>query len=307
MIPRLAASLAFLALCAAPAAAQPPTMAQLWPSDDGRSWRYNQHYDGSPYDPDIVDNQVRVFFDGTTTAAGGVATQYLRQDLVSGPAPAQPLAGAAATFLHPDPFMRAVWMARPDLRARIEQIAAELPCPDTHPDGGYAILLGGEFAWLRGPSDVSAWRCNLANTRAWTWLTSNLSIGSTFTLQLIPDLASNVLLHGTVAAIVDANVPAGIFQDCVQVDYVIDYGQSECTDEGGNPIGSYRSETRGYVRYAPNVGPVESAEQFIPSVEGVSCGPWAVGEPVSLTTMELSALPVPARPMSWGKLKVAYR
>jgi len=306
MILRYAASLVFAALCAAPAAAQ-PTMAQLWPNDDGRSWRYDQHYDGTPYDPDVVHNQVRVFFDGTTTASGGVATQYLRQELVSGPSPAPLLAGASPTISHLDPFMRTVWMARPDLRARIEQVAAELPCPDTRPDGGYALLLGGEFAWLRTATDVSAWRCNLASTRSWQWLTANLSIGSTFTLQLVPDLASNVFLHGTVAAVVDANVPAGIFQDCVEVDYVIDYGQSECTDQEGNPIGSYRSETRGYVRYAPNVGPVESAEQFIPSAEGVSCGPWAVGEPVSLTTMELSSLPVPARPMSWGKLKVAYR
>jgi len=306
MILRYAAPLLFAALCAAPAVAQ-PTMAQLWPSDDGRSWIYDQHYDGAPYDPDVVDNQLRVFFDGTTTAAGGVATQYLRQELVSGPSPARLLAGASRTISHPDPLMQAVWVARPDLRGRIDQLAAELPCPGTRPDGGYALLLGGGFAWLRTATDASAWRCNLANTRAWQWLTSNLSIGSTFTLQLIPDLTSDVFLHGTVAAIEPSNVPAGTFQNCVRVDYVIDYGQSECVDEAGNPVGLYRSETRGYVRYAPNVGPVESSEQFFPSVEGVSCGPWAVGEPVSLVTMKLASLPVPARPTSWGKLKVAYR
>lgn len=305
MLLRYAAPLVFAALCAAPAIAQPPTMAQVWPNDDGRSWTYDQHYED--YQGAPLDNQLRLIFDGTTTAPTGIATQYLRQQLVSGPAIASLLAGAPVAVSRRDPLLNAVWMARPDLRARIDQVAAESPCPGDHPAGGYALLLGGEFAWLRSATDVSAWRCNLANTRSWQWLTSDLSIGSTFTLQLIPDLTSNVFLHGTVAAIVDANVPAGIFKDCVEVDYVIDYGQSECTDQEGNPLGLYRSETRGYVRYAPDVGPVESAEQFIPSAEGVSCGPWGVGEPVSLTTMELSSMPVPARALSWGKLKVAYR
>jgi len=305
MIPRFALPLALAALCAAPAAAQPPTMAQLWPNDDGRSWRYNQHYE--EYDtPEVVDNQVRLFFDGTTTASGGVQTQYLREEFVSGSSTAPRLANAALASIR-DPLMRTVWMARPDLRSRIERTAAESPCPSVGLAGSYALLLGGEFAWLRSVTDVSAWRCNLANTRSWQWLSSNLAIGSTFTLQLIPDLASDVLLHGTVAAIEPSNVPAGTFQDCVRVDYVVDYGQSECTDEAGNPVGPYRSETRGYVRFAPNVGPVESSEQFIPSVEGVACGPWQVGEPASLITMKLSSLPVPALPTSWGKLKVAYR
>jgi hypothetical protein len=203
-----------------------------------------------------------------------------------------------------DPLMRAVWIARPDLRARIEQAADEWPCPDTHPSGGYALLLGGEFAWLRTATDVSAWRCNLANTRSWQWLSSDLAIGSTFTLQLVPDLATDVFLHGTVAAIEPSSVPAGTFQDCVRVDYVIDYGLSECRDQSGNPIGTFRSETRGFVRFAPDVGPVESSEQFIPNAEG-NCGP--IGQPVSLVTMKLSSLPTPVRKTSWGKLKLVYR
>jgi len=154
MILRPALLVALALLCAVPAAAQPVTMEQLWPNVDGTSWTYDQHYESYGLNPQVVDNQLRVFFDGTTTAAGGVLTQYLRQQLVSGPAALPALADAALAVAVPDPLMRAVWVARPDLRARIEQAAAEAPCPSVHPPGGYALMLGGEFAWLRTAADV---------------------------------------------------------------------------------------------------------------------------------------------------------
>ncbi len=309
MVIRATPLLAFAALfLAAPAVAQPATMDQLWPNTDGLSWSYEQHYESYDFNAQVIDNQLRVFFDGTTTAAGGIAAQYLRQELVGGPSAGTMLADAALVVAVPDPLMRAVWIARPDLRARIEQAAADAPCPDTHPAGGYALLLGGEFAWLRTASDVSAWRCNAANTRSWQWLVSNLTIGNTFTLQLVPDLASDVFLHGTIAAVEPAVVPAGTFPGCVRVDYLIDYGMSECTDPSGNPLGTFRAETQGYVRYAPDVGPVESFEQFILYAEATgSCGVGQIGQPQSIATMRLSSLPVPALPTSWGRLKVAYR
>jgi len=308
MILRPALLVALALLCAVPAAAQPVTMEQLWPNVDGTSWTYDQHYESYGLNPQVVDNQLRVFFDGTTTAAGGVLTQYLRQQLVSGPAALPALADAALAVAVPDPLMRAVWVARPDLRARIEQAAAEAPCPSVHPPGGYALMLGGEFAWLRTATDVSAWRCNAANTRAWQWLVSDLSIGNTFTLQLLPDLASDIFLHGEVAAIEPASVPAGTFPNCVRVSYLVDYGLSECTDDSGNPLGTFRSETHGYVRYAPDVGPVESWEQFIPYAEATGdCGAGEIGVPATTVTMQLNAQPVPVLPTSWGRLKVSYR
>lgn len=294
-------------LLAVPAAAQ-PTMEQLWPNADGLNWRYDQHYESYGFNPQVIDNQLRVFFDGTTTAAGGVPTQYLRQELVAGPSAGTMLADAALAAGVSDPLLRAVWTARPDLRAQIEQAAAEAPCPATHPAGGYAIMLGGEFAWLRTAMEVAAWRCNAANTRSWQWLVSDLTIGNTFTLQLLPDLASDIFLHGTIAAIEPATVPAGTFVACVRVDYVVDYGLSECTDPSGNPLGTFRSETRGYVHYAPDVGPVDSFEQFIPYAEATAtCGAGQIGVPATTVTMRLSSMPVPALPTSWGRLKAAYR
>jgi hypothetical protein len=307
------AALATLVVFAAPAIAQPPTMDELWPNEDGRSMTYDQHYEDFGPNAETVDNQIRLFFDGTTMAPTGIQTQYLHHQLLSGAAPQLTLAGVAgeATIVAAanDPFLRTLWAARPDLRMKIATALADAPCPQNAPPGSYALLLGGEFAWLKTAGEIVAWRCNLANTRAWRWLVSDLTIGNTFTLQLIPDLASNVFLHGTIAAIEPAAVPAGTYTGCVRVDYVIDYGTNQCTDQNGNPQGTSRSETRGYVRYAPTVGPVQSFEEFIPVVEsdGNCPDPWAVGEVLSRTTLVLSAQPVPTRLTSWGRVKQVYR
>ncbi|MEO5616891.1 MAG: hypothetical protein ABIS67_03895, partial [Candidatus Eisenbacteria bacterium] len=147
----------------------------------------------------------------------------------------------------------------------------------------------------------------LANTRSWQWLISNLTVGSTFVLQLVPDLSSNVFLHGTVAAVESATVPAGTFPGCVRVDYLIDYGASNCTDSNGNVTGTSRGETRGYVHYAPDVGPVQSFEEYIPVAELTgSCGS-PVGAVAARTTMRLASPAVPALPTSWGRVKAIYR
>jgi hypothetical protein len=308
------AALAALVLLAGPAVAgQPLTMDALWPNDDGRSMSYDQHYQSFGPDAEIVDNQIRLLFDGTTVAPDGIHAQYLRQELLSGPALQVTLNGAAGGTMiaaaASDPFLRHLWAARPDLRANVVKALADAPCPQNAPPGEYSVLLNGEFAWLETAGEIAAWRCNLANTRSWRWLISDLTIGNTFTLQLIPDVANNVFLHGTIAAIEPATVPAGTYAGCVRVDYVIDYGTSECTDEGGTPSGSSRSETRGYIRYAPAVGPVESFEEFIPYVErtGTCSPPGEIGEVLARTTLVLNAAPVPTRRTSWGQVKQAYR
>ena len=44
---------------ASPALAQSPTMDALWPNEDGRSWRYDQHYESYDINQLVVDNQIR--------------------------------------------------------------------------------------------------------------------------------------------------------------------------------------------------------------------------------------------------------
>jgi hypothetical protein len=290
-------------LMASTASAQSPTMDSLWPNDDGRSMSYDQHYESFDVNHQVLDNQIRIFFDGVAVAPIDIQAQYLRQEVITGPA-----AVAALVTAIPDPFMRQVYAARPDLRARILR-AADAPCPQFAPPGSYAVLFNGEFAYRKTADEIAAWRCNLANTRSWLWLVSDLTIGNTFTLQLLPDIANDIFLHGTIAAIEPATVPAGTYPDCVRVSYVVDYGTSVCTDISGNPIGTSRSETRGYIHYAPGVGPVECFEEFIPIAEytGTCSTPGQIGVPLSRATVRLNSQPVPVLSTSWGRIKAAYR
>ena len=302
MSPRLVSLATFVAaVClAAPATAQ-PTMDELWPNQDGLSWTYEQRFEDF-VKPLLVENRTRIFLDGTVTAAGGILAQYLRQELVSGPA--IELAEPALA----DPFLRQLWAARPDLRSKILERGMDADCPDARAPGSYGVLFNGELAYLKSAKEVAAWRCNLASTRSWLWLVSDITLGNTFTLQLVPDLASNVFLHGEIAAVEPVTVPAGMFKHCVRVDYVVDYGSSVCTDDSGKPLGAFRSETRGYIHYAPGVGPVQSFEEFIEHAVLIgTCTGLPEGEPATRVTMRMDTTPTPVRRASWGQIKAVYR
>ncbi len=300
--PALLSCLLLSLLAASPAAAQAPTLGELWPNDDGHAWDYAQHHETYDPAPQSFDGEVRLWLDGTTVAPGDIAAQYLRQTS---------LVGVTASFAPSslpaiaDPLLRNLYVARPDLRAAVERLANENPCPLNAPSPRYSLLLTGELAYLKTSGEIAAWRCDLASTRSWQWLVSDLSVGSGFTIQLLPDLASDVVLHGTVGAIEPTTVPAGTFSDCVRVDYVVDYGASACTDASGNVTGTARYETQGWVRYAPGVGPVESSEAFVLAEVTGTCG--VAAGTYSATRQQLLSAAVPAAPTTWGRLKVVYR
>jgi len=287
----------------APALAQTPTMSQLWPNSDGLTWIYLQHYEDFT-DTVLVDNRTRIYLDGTVTAPTAIDAQYLHQDVLGTTGPATVLESTVR-----DPFLRLLWKARPDLRAKIVHATENAACPETGPDGIYAVLLGGEFAFRKTPDEIAAWRCNLADTRAWIWLVSNLTIGNTFTLQLVPDLADDIFLRGTVAANEPIVVPAGSFDSSIRVDYVIDYGEVDCVDDIGNPTGTFHSNTQGHIHFVPDIGPVESSEDFIPfaQVTTGTCAGGQVGQVGATATLRLESLPTPVRTATWGRLKALYR
>jgi hypothetical protein len=303
---RIAAVIGFT-LFALPTAALAQDMGAYWPNDDGRAWTYQDRVEQFFPVPGVSDQVARLVFDGTTVAPNGIAAQVLREQLLSGSISTSATDAPGVT----SPLMRNLWRARPDLRDAIARLAsvstAGSPCPTD--GGGTSLLLGGGLTYRKTSDEIAAWRCNRADTRAWLWLVSNLAPGNTFTLQLVPDLASDVYLHGTMAAIEDVTVPAGTFNQCLRVDYVIDYGTSECTDEIGNPHGTSRSETRGFVHYAPGVGPVQSSEDFIPFAEatGDCTDPGNVGRVAGRVTRKLASDVVPVVRTSWGRIKLIYR
>lgn len=299
-------------LAAAPAKAQDPTMDQLWPNADGLSWTYDQVYHDY-YGQEVVQNQVRFFFDGTSIVPGGIVVQNYDYEVFgsAGRALKTPagLETAPEVVRNQGPFWRNLWRARPDLRTKIELRCAK-DAADTRPEWLYGVLLHGG-AYLKTSEEIATYRTDLVATQSWLYLTSDLTVGATFDLQLVPDLADDAWLHATVAAWEDVTVPAGTFAGCLRVDYRIDYGLSICTNEQGQETGSMRSETRGFVHYAAGVGPVQTHEEFIPFAEQPLgfCGLfWPVGEPLTESGLSLANLqPTPVKEKSWGSLKHHFR
>jgi hypothetical protein len=300
------------ALAAGPATAQDPTMDQLWPNTDGLSWTYDQVYHDY-YGQEVVQNQVRFFFDGTSIVPGGIVVQNYDYGVIGGAVPAlkapAELESAPEGVRRRGPFWRNFWRARPDLRTKIELRCAK-NATDTRPEWLYGMLLNSG-AYLKTAEEIAAYRTDQVAMQSWLYLTSDLTVGATFDLQLVPDLADDAWLHGTVAAWEDVTVPVGTFAGCLRVDYRIDYGLSICTNEQGQETGSMRSETRGFVHYASGVGPVQTHEEYIPFAElpsGFCNLDWPVGEPLSEGGLSLTdSQPTPVEEMSWGRLKHHYR
>ena len=139
--------------------------------------------------------------------------------------------------------------------------------------------------------------------------------GSTFTHQLIPELADDIFLHGTVVAI-DATVVTehATYSNAVKVEYVIDFGVSTRTDESGNVLATHHSERNGHVHFVPGVGPVELLEESTPFVwadcGSEDCPPeiddW-IGQVTETQTLSLDQGPVSVEAASWGGVKSMYR
>jgi hypothetical protein len=280
-----------------------PTLESLWPNADGLRWDYEISVTSHFGVGENFTAPAMMQLAGTAETAGGTA-----QVLVAGHGLGPGVAAAPAL----DPLLRAVWRARPDLRAAIAARYAN-PGVVEEPPAWYPLLLHGGY-FLKDPAKIQMWQPDW-NHPTWTYLEDNLTPGATFTQRLVPELADNVYLHGTVEA-VDATVTtqAGSYDHAVRMGYVIDYGLSQGTDPDGNPVGSFRSETRGHVHYVPEVGPVELLEDFLPFVE-IDCGTdpcppeWTdlLGESVQTVSLSLVREPVAVVARSWSEIKQLYR
>ena len=153
---------------------------------------------------------------------------------------------------------------------------------------------------------IGGWRDGIGD---WSWwhLTDELFAGAGFTLQLVPDLASDVFLHGTVRGTNESVITgAGAWTNAVVVDYVVDAGEATITNESGDVLGTLTSEIRGWVAYVPDVGPVASFEDArILNVDCPSGCPEETvdGEVISHTELLLRELPVATETSTWGSIK----
>ena len=190
-------------------------------------------------------------FAGTITTVSGAKGQNLVSSLDGGPMPVQAAGSARA-----DRFLARVAAVRPDLRQRIEArightvIDAIDPLP--------LFLAAG--AWQKTVDWIGKY-ADLNTDLAWLYLENNLTPGHSFTLQLVPELADDVFLHGRVLGAVTVETEAGTYEDALEVVYQIDYGVSQAADIDGSVVGYVRIFDVARVIYAAGVGPVESEER----------------------------------------------
>ena len=279
-----------------------PDLSNIWPNDDGRSWTYRiqeRVWGGNPlfdplFDPrtyptaaqvppaprllevaallrshPIGANPVlstagyRMRFNGIKTTQSGAVGQNLEtaviEDVGIGPAAVQ--VGTAAM---PPGFLRTLSVARPDLARKLaakwgSQIrtnstgaAASIDPPN--------FLFG--YAWEKTSEYIGSYG-DLNTQLAWKYLVANLRPGSSFVMQLVPDLADDVFLQARVLPGNSSSTEFGTFRNVVRVLYLIDFGVSTLTDVDGNSLGYFRVYSYGTVDYAPGVGPVASYERAL--------------------------------------------
>jgi hypothetical protein len=276
-------------------------MIALWPNDDGLSWEYLQTYETAPWaGGEMVENQAIFTFNGEGVVPGGIEVQNLDVEVIG--------AGGPVGFgPSGDSIVRGAWLARPGLRGAIGSLFHS-GAGAGQPPGFFQTFLH-EAAYRKTDEEIADWDRNVEETRAWLWLVSDLTIGSEFQLQLVPHISDDVWLYGTMAAWEDVKVPAGVFEGCLRVDYRVDWGESICTDEMGNPTGAFTAETVGFVHYAPDVGPIQSYEEYTPLKEILwgECSPGPPeGEVQSWGGLKLTAGPVGVEAETWGRIKARF-
>ena len=104
---------------------------------------------------------------------------------------------------------------------------------------------------------------DLDTEHSWIFLQGDLSVGSEFSLQLVPDLADDIWLYGRIWSIGDRTVGGEAGSNVLECMYVIDMGIQEATDEQGGVLGEYRSYMYYSVLFAPEYGPIMSTERQV--------------------------------------------
>ena len=276
-----------------------PDLSNIWPNDDGRYWHYRiqERAWGDPFNPrtyataaevpqaprlievaallrshPIGANPVlstagyRMQFNGIKTTLSGAVGQNLETTIIEevgiGPASTRIAAARAATAAIPPGFIRALSVARPDLT---KKIAAKWgPLIRTASTGAVASVDPPDFlfgyAWEKTSEYIGSYG-DLNTQLAWKYLVADLKPGSSFVMQLVPDLANDVFLYARVLPGKSSTTEFGTFRNVVRVLYLIDFGVVSLTDVDGNLLGYYRVYSYGTVDYVPGIGPVASYER----------------------------------------------
>ncbi|MGH7680930.1 MAG: hypothetical protein ACRENN_02980 [Candidatus Eiseniibacteriota bacterium] len=271
------------------------TLTNIWPNEDGRFWSYEIEqrtwdmpqirYYANPADVpplprlDAIVELLRrhpagknpvaaaagytMQFQGLRTTQSGATGQNLVTRVIP-PVEIGPAAAIRAPLAPPGAaggFMASLRTARPDLAPKIaargpQNLAA---APAIAQDVQPPLFLFG-YAWVKTPEYIGSYG-DLNTDLAWKYLDADLRPGSTFRMQLVPDLADNVFLYARVIREGITFSRVGSIRSAIDVLYVVDFGASGLTDVNGDVIGYNRMYSYGTITYAPGVGPIASYER----------------------------------------------
>ncbi len=279
------------------AVGQGTALRNIWPNEDGRSWEYSllqrawdrpipHFYDRPALVPpaprlDVVmgllrrhpigrhlvasDGRYTMRFNGLKTTLSGATGQNLETQLLFPPVAASAAAAPIAPIEGPIGFMAALERARPDIARKAGSRGGPPRAPSAIIPELFAPTFLFGYAWEKTDQYIGSYG-DLNTELAWKYLDANLRPGSSFRMQLVPDLADDVFLHARVLSQQTAFSGTGAVRSAIQVLYLIDFGVGEWTDVNGNTVGFTRVYSYGTITYAPGVGPVASYERnFIES------------------------------------------
>ncbi|UCH83030.1 MAG: hypothetical protein JSW50_11230 [Candidatus Latescibacterota bacterium] len=236
----------------------------------------------TPVEPNTATRRIyRMQFDGVTTTTSGVTAQRLTDEVYI--ETAQGLKRGAEKLGMP--ILTRLFTIRPDIWNRIRQSKDPILGLGltSDPSGGATVLAHGENIWhglLSNPARIlympyllrgGAWEKtaewiglydDLSARLAWKFLAEDITVGSEFSYQLIPDFSDDTFLHGRVYRQTSVETEIGTFEKALDCLYILDFGISTVTDLQGEVVGYMRSFDYGRVIYAPTIGPVYSYERW---------------------------------------------
>ncbi len=283
-IARCLLTLAFFSISGAgiSARAQTVDLAGLWPHENGRTWTYDATWtDRHLGEETSVSGTARLWLDGSRPAPGGVTVQWLwgESDLSA--------------------------LLRPRLAKGMgpEKAITRWPFTLLAPAGPDALVA----AFRATDQNVGVWRDAIADW-SWIYLSSDLSVGARFTLQLVPDLADNAFLHTEVQSILPSmSLPAGLFENVLVMFYRVDFGPKFYMNASGERFGPFRVETTGTVAFAMGQGPIHMQEQTHADLSDCpECPLGLLDEFASHGELTLAQRSVSVDVRSFGTLKAGY-
>jgi hypothetical protein len=268
-----------------------PALDNIWPDQDGNSWQYEYVYlqanrstvylfeTLADLPPAPSFEQAFAHFQPRRLSAPADATRSYSVGFrgigstISG-ATGPEIVGdlAAVRSLASDPVLRWLTQMRPDLAPELRARGMDLAT------GRKAAIFEPHFVhsgiWHRDAESIGYFN-DLDRQARFRIAEADFTEGHEWSIQLIPSIAPDVVLHARVLQAVRRVTEAGAYRTVVPVFYLVEAGIAEARTDTGDIYGYARAVSAAHVEYAPGIGPVYWREW-----NSVSIGKDSAGKPV---------------------------